>query len=483
MSEFVIAVYNNGKQLNICAERGDLLIDLLTANGITVPASCGRRGTCSKCTVKLISGSFENVTPDENGLIKSCKAVVSANAQISCNFGTGSGLTVNSFSTEKPQKSGAAVDIGTTTVAAAYLSENGQIQYASCLNPQSTYGADVISRIKACADGHLNEMTVLIRNCIHNLLDELNCAENIATLAVSGNTTMLHIFCGISPESMGHSPFTPQFTEYKEINGNEYGFANVENIIILPSVSAYIGADITAGIHTLKLDKASENVLFADLGTNGEIVLSKKGQLFCTSTAAGPALEGACIECGCGGISGAIDSLKDENGTLKYTTVNNSSPTGICGSGIVDTVRYLIEHDLADETGYFEDEKFHITENIYFTQKDIRQFQLAKSAICSGIEILCEYANIGINEIDKVYIAGGLGYYINPESAVKCGLLPDIDMKKISPAGNTSLQGALNCLSSPNILIEMQQLTEKCSIIDLGGNPKFNERFMENMYF
>ena len=482
MSEFVITVFNNGKRLNICAERGDLLIDLLTANGITVPASCGRRGTCSKCTVKLISGHFEGVTPDENCLIKSCKAVVCGNAQIHCNFESGNGLTENAFSAVNSTKSGAAIDIGNTTVAAAYLSKNGQIQYSSCLNPQSTYGADVISRIKACADGHLNEMTALIRNCIHNLLDELNCTENIATLAVSGNTTMLHLFCGISPESMGHSPFLPQFTDYKIINGTEYGF-NVKNIIILPSVSAFIGADITAGAYSLNLAKEDENVLFADLGTNGEIVLSKHGELYCTSTAAGPALEGACIECGCGGINGAIDSVENVNGSIKYTTVGNAEPAGICGSGIVDTVTYLLENKLIDETGYFEDEKLTITDNIYFTQKDIRQFQLAKSAIYSGIETICEAAELKMSEIDRLYIAGGLGYYINPESAVNCGLLPGMDTNKIIPAGNTSLQGALNCLTSPEVLNEMQKLTEKFRLIDLGGNPKFNERFMENMYF
>lgn len=481
MNDYTITVVNSGRKLNIPAKDGDLLIDLLTANGITVPASCGRCGTCSKCSVRLESGSFAAVAPDENGRIKSCKAVVCGNAEISCDFTAGSGLTENRFNS-KLNSSGIAVDIGTTTVAAAYIGKNGDVRYASRLNPQSTYGADVISRIQACADGNLNIQTKLIRDCIKELITELNGGEFTETMAVSGNTTMLHLFCGISPEGMGHSPFTPQFTEAKTISGVDFGF-NVEEILVLPSVSAFIGADITAGIYALGLENISGNILFADLGTNGEIVLSTGGKLYCTSTAAGPALEGGATECGVGGINGAINSVKYINGAIEYTTVNDALPIGICGCGIVDIVAMLKETERIDETGYFEDEKLEICENVWFSQKDIRSFQLAKSAVYSGIETLCETVGINTNEIDRLYIAGGLGYYINPASAVKCGLLPNIDIKKITPAGNTSLQGALNCIASRNNLEEMQKITKRCTVIDLGGNPKFNERFMENMYF
>ncbi len=481
MNDYIITVQNGSKKFNIPAKCGDLLIDLLTESGITVPASCGRCGTCSKCTVKLESGSFDGVSPDENNRIKSCKAFVCGNAGISCNFTAGTGLTENSFN-KKSNRSGIAVDIGTTTVAAAFIDKSGNIRYASRLNPQSAYGGDVISRIQACAEGKLNAQTKLIRDCIKKLISELNGGEYTDIMAVSGNTTMMHIFCGISPESMGHSPFTPQFTEAKIINGNDVGF-NVEKILILPSVSAFIGADITAGIHSLGLENVSGIILFADLGTNGEIVLSAGGKLFCTSTAAGPALEGGATECGVGGINGAIDSVKYVNGSIEYTTVNKAPAIGICGSGIVDTVALLKETERIDETGYFEDVELTICKNVRFTQNDIRGFQLAKSAVYSGIETLCETVGIGTAQIDRLYIAGGLGYYINPVSAVKCGLLPNIDINKIIPAGNTSLQGALNCIASFDNIEEMQKIANHCTVIDLGGNPKFNERFMENMYF
>lgn len=461
---------------------GKNLAELLSENGFTVPAACGQKGTCGKCRVKLISGMFNGEKPDEHGTIRSCKATVCGDAVINADFREGIGLT--EFSSEAETEKGTcgiAIDIGTTTIAAALIKKDGTSAFLSCLNPQSVYGADVVSRIESCSNGALNKLTELIRNCINGIIEKLDTEKNAQELIISGNTTMLHIFCGISPESMGVFPFKPQFTDVQCLNGSDIGL-RTEKITVLPSVSAFIGSDIVSGIYALELHKTDKTIFLADLGTNGELVLAHKGKLYCTSTAAGPALEGACIECGVGGVDGAIDKVFDENGEIGFTTIGNVKPIGICGAGITDAIALLLNNKLIDSSGYLEN-NVRISDNVYISPKDVRQFQLAKSAVYSGIETLCEVVGTDKNSIDSFLIAGGLGYYINQNSAITVGLLPNISTEKIKAAGNTSLQGALMCIGNDNAVKEMCSISKICSLINLGGNPNFSQKFMDNMFF
>lgn len=478
-----ITVITPEKEIKLNASEGSVLADVLSAEGFAVPAACGRRGTCGKCAVQLVEGEFLNETPDRNGKIRSCKAVVCGDAVIKLDFENGNGLTEFSGNAQnKKGVCGVAVDIGTTTVAAELVRKDGFTVTASCLNPQSAYGADVISRIEACANGALPEQTRLIRECVSALIAELDPDGEAEEAVIAGNTTMLHLFCGVSPESMGVSPFTPQFTDALELIGSEVGL-NVKKVTVLPSVSAFIGSDIVSGIYALGLHRTDKRVFLADLGTNGELVLSDKGRLYCTSTAAGPALEGACIECGTGGIKGAVDKVFAEDGEIGYTTIGGAKPVGICGAGIADAMAVLLEKNLIEESGYFEQGKLVICPDVYISQKDVRQYQLAKSAVFSGIETLTETVGISADEIDLFCTAGGLGYYINPDSAFKSGLLPQFGREKYKAAGNTSLQGALMCIGNPDAVGEMRKISEECTLIDLGGSPKFNEKFMNNMFF
>ncbi len=482
MKQYEIKVNNNSKTAVLRGFAGAVLADVLSENGFAVPAACGRRGTCFKCAVKLVSGCFDGVEPDANGMIKSCKAIVCGDAEIETRFEQGSGLTdFSENGKECAETCGIAVDIGTTTVAAAFVTPTGERKTASCLNPQSAFGADVISRIDACANGHLQEQTKLIRDAISGLAEKLDPHGEARELVVSGNTTMLHIFCGVSPVSMGAFPFTPQFTEARSYTGDQIGLP-VGKVTVLPSVSAFIGSDITAGIYALRLHKTDKKVFLADLGTNGELVFSDGGRLYCTSTAAGPALEGACIECGSGGVSGAINSVYKRGGILGYTTIGSTVPSGICGAGLADAIALMLEEGAIDETGYLEDD-YYIADNVYITPKDIRQFQLAKSAVCSGIDTLLDCVGVKKDAVDEIFIAGGLGYYMDPQSAFRAGILPRFPSGKVTAAGNTSLQGAVMCIGRPEIVNEMQELTKNCSLIDLGGNPKFTVLFAENMMF
>ena len=480
MSETEITVIHGNNKLIYDAQPGTVLADLLAFHGIPVRADCGRRGSCGKCRVKVLSGTFDNEKTDENNTVRACKAVIKNSAVISTDIIKGDGLTASSDSFRSCSGvCGIAVDIGTTTIAAAKLHKNGKITYASALNPQSIYGADVISRINACTNGSLTILTGLIRSCINDIVNELDKEKEAEELVISGNTTMLHLFCGVSPESMGVYPFTPAFTDTQHPDIQDFG-ENIKKITVLPSVSAFVGSDITAGIYAKGLHKTDKTILFADLGTNGELVLSHKGKLYCTSTAAGPALEGACIECGMGGVGGAINRIYQENNEIKFSVIGDKTPNGICGAGLVDAIALLINKNLIDETGCLEN-IFCITDEVYISQDDIRQFQLAKSAIYSGIETLLEAAGITVSEVDTIMTAGGLGYYIDNENAFVSGLLPRHN--NITATGNTSLQGAVMCLTDSNAAEEMQQITKNCTLVDLGGNPKFNERFMNNMFF
>jgi len=481
MAQRKITVITTEKKYVLNAFDGAILADVLSENGFPVHASCGRRGTCGKCMVKLISGSFINEVP-ENGFVRSCRAIICDDAVIEFNSVTDSGMS--DFKTEakiKKEVCGIAVDIGTTTVAATLIKKDGTTVSRSRLNPQSSFGADVISRIEACSNGTLPELTRLIRECIKGMIAELDPDNKAEEMIVAGNTTMLHIFCGISPESMGAYPFTPQFTQAKTFKENELGL-NIEKVTVLPSVSAFIGSDIVAGIYALGLHKTDKRIILADLGTNGELVFSDRGKLYCTSTAAGPALEGAGIECGIGGVIGAVNRVFSEDNDISYTTIGGEEAIGICGAGLVDAIALLLKKDIVDPSGYLEDD-FKICKNVYISPKDIRQFQLAKSAIISGIETLIEAVGININDIDKICTAGGLGFYLDAEKAIIAGLLPRIDKGKIKAVGNTSLQGGLMCIGNGEAVAEMAEIANSCTLLDLGGNADFSQKFMDNMFF
>ena len=479
----VITVKTENGDFSIKAREGELLSVLLSDNGFTVEAPCGGRGICKKCAVKLLQGAFSGEKADENGLVRSCRARVSGEAVIECGFSYKNNCTdIPVGSALHGKRGGVAVDIGTTTVAAAYIAPDGTAKYASVLNPQSAYGADVINRITACANGLLEKLRDCVREAVNSLIDGLTGGEITPEAVIAGNTVMLHIFCGVSPESIGVYPFEPQFTKAKFLSGKEAGI-HAERVTVLPSVSAYIGADILAGVYALGLYKTEKRSLLVDLGTNGEIVLSDRGVLRCTSSAAGPALEGACIECGSGGVGGAISSVYEENGKIAFTTVNDEDSASICGAGLTDAAALMLRKGIMDETGYIEDERFYITDNIYVSQGDIRQLQLAKSAVCAAVQTLIKKSGFTEKDLDEVYIAGGLGYYLNCKSAFEIGLLPRFAPECVKSAGNTSLSGAVLCIGDTSAVKEMQALAECFTVEELGGDADFNEKFIENMLF
>jgi uncharacterized 2Fe-2S/4Fe-4S cluster protein (DUF4445 family) len=497
-----IVIHHNNQTKIFQAREGENLLTFLILSGYYITASCGGKGTCGKCKVKLIGGGI-NADIGGDGYFLSCQAKISGDAEIEVPHTVGSGLIKHGGALKEIDKAegyGAAIDIGTTTLAFYLmdLKSGAEIDSYSCLNPQGVYGADVISRINACKNGNLNQLNKLIVEMVREVTENLLKKHNISRLkkiTLCGNTTMMHLFAGEDPTPLGHYPFTPVFTELREYDGGYFGIS-ADKVILLPSVSAYVGSDITAGIISTELNKGSGVTMLVDIGTNGEIALyDGKGNLYCASTAAGPAFEGANITCGMGGTDGAIDSVKYAGGKIEYTVIGGGKPKGICGSGLIDAVAVMRQYGIIDETGLMEvasgsplaakviGDKFYISENVFISQKDVREFQLAKSAICAGIKTIVKTNGLDLNDVEKLNIAGGLGFYINQQNALKIGLLPPQFSGKISVAGNSAGSGAKMCLLSQKSLAEIINAAQVCKNIELSQAAEFMDEFVENMSF
>jgi uncharacterized 2Fe-2S/4Fe-4S cluster protein (DUF4445 family) len=416
-----------------------------------------------------------------------------------------------------------AMDIGTTTIAVYLLDSNtGEIlDTISGLNSQKIFGADVISRIEYTmhGDGKLELLQEKIINQISDLsisIAEKNdiSIENIYSLILAGNTTMLHLFYGVDPSGIALAPFIPGFLWAMNITSSDIKNFPLDCFIFsLPSISAYVGADIVAGILATGMHEQEELSLFIDIGTNGEIVLGNKDKLYCCSTAAGPAFEGAHISCGLGGISGAVDSALLENNLIEFSTIANEKAMGICGSGIIDIVAVLLKCGLVDFTGRILDKdevnesiisdpinrikvdknesaflvidasKSGTGEDIVFTQGDIREVQLAKAAISAGILSLLNKAGRSVSDIDHLYIAGGFGSYISKNSAADIGLFPAELLSKTESVGNTAGLGALSCALSEENFTKTREIVKITEYIELSTDSFFNMKYMEEMVF
>ena len=472
---------------------GANLLAVLTENGFFIPAACGGRGSCGKCAVKCRSAEEQ-----EYKTLLSCHTSITSNLTVLLDANSQSGVwEVSSLSPGVSHKAGMILDIGTTTLAACLIDKNtGEtLAKASSLNPQGAFGADVISRITAFAEGKGEAMRTSVIDATNRLIAQFSrTGAQIEEVVVVGNPTMLHLFIGVDPTGIGSYPFTPAFTESKCFEGSDIGI-HAPRVRLLPSISAYLGSDVSAGILACEMDKTDETQLLIDLGTNGEIVLAHEKKLFAASTAAGPALEGANMSCGMGGVSGAIDRIWCENGRIRFTTVDGAPARGICGSGYIDLFAMLLDESILDETGAFseecdsplfsflEDDCFYLTPEIYLSQDDVRQFQLAKAAIAAGIEALLTHCNVEADKISRVNIAGGLGYYMSPAKSTRTGLFPKALLPRTKIVGNTALAGARLCLLEEEKRMALDALCAHTKTVELSFSPVFSQAYIENMGF
>lgn len=486
-----ITVIAEDRTVTFEAEKGVNFLRLFSAHDIRLPARCGGNGTCGKCGIQIVSGAVSGAQPDADGRVLACRARPEGDCVVRVREERGGGLAGFAFS-RRPAPAlrgwGVALDVGTTTLAACLVRPGDAkiVARASCLNPQAVFGSDVISRIRACAQPeNLQKQHRLVVERTAELVRGLAVQAGltrVSRMVVAGNATMLHLFCGEDPSSIGVAPFRANFLEEREYSGVRQGLP-ADRVLLMPSVSSYVGADITADIVAADMFRSDERVLLVDLGTNGEMALRAPDGLVCTSTAAGPALEGACIECGMGGVEGAVDHVRDEEGELRFTTVGGAPPTGLCGSGLVDFVACLLRRGEIDETGAMRRDRVYLTDRVYLSQADVRQFQLAKSAVSAGMKALLRRAGVREEEVSRLLIAGGLGFYIDVRRAAETGLILPALAGRAQAMGNGSLYGAYLVLADETCRAEARRAASAGRTIDLSTDAVFSEDFIEGMFF
>lgn len=502
---------------------GMTILDFLRENNICLDAACNGLGICGKCKIKIGNmKAFEGerkVLGDKDiaaGYRLACMhSVDECDKEIilkGVKESTGSVVLTDGFMpkvshTNICDKYGIAIDIGTTTVAMELidLSNAAIIAKASEINSQIAFGFDVMSRIAYTmenVDG-LFKLQKSIVNTLNMLIDKLQAdtgKEDIAEITVAANTVMCHILLGESVEGLGKYPFSPVFTKSRTVAGFDIGIKSDAKVTTLPHISGFVGSDIVAGVYASGLCKDDKNLLFIDIGTNGEMVLKFGDKLLATSCATGPALEGMNISCGMRAGEGAIDNFCIDENKLSYTTVGNKKAVGICGSGVLAMVRELLKNNIINGRGAIDIEKqkkaydfidfdksgkpfIKILDDIYFTSKDIRQVQLAKGAILSGILALVSKAKLELKDISKVYIAGQFGKYISVDSFFGVGLLPIEFFDKVEYLGNTALAGAYMALLDKCAIEDMSLLSNKTEFFELSRLDNYDRIFAKALRF
>jgi len=500
------------------------LLSAAASAGVFIDGSCGGKGTCGKCKVKIHEGELEPLSQHEKdslsekeveeGFRLACKLFIESDMVVEVS--TVEHATIRKtkltylpedFIPEKREGYGIAYDIGTTTVVAMLwdLEKAILLETVARTNPQAVYGADVISRINFCGENpeNIKKIQEKIINCMNEMAEELLQsggigAEKIIDLVAVGNTTMSHLLLGIDPSSLARAPFSPGFTGGKTVLPKELGLLVGKSIHVLPNIAGHVGSDIVAGILSTRLETLEGTNLSIDIGTNGEISLAHNGITYVCSTAAGPAFEGAAIRHGMRAAAGAIETVKITNGDIIIGTIDGVQAAGICGSGLIDAVAQLLEAGILDKRGRMLDKvgaeiaglstqlisRLRKTENInefvlafepdiVLTQKDIREVQLAKGAIRAGITCLLKQGEITFEELDRVILAGAFGNYINKKSALRIGMLPQLPLKKIISVGNAAGSGASMALLSIKEKEKAHEIVEKAIHVELSAHPDF----------
>ena len=391
------------------------------------------------------------------------------------------------------EKFGAVVDIGTTTLAARLYAHDGTLLACAAVpNPQRIYGADVISRIEKSLGGEREALAQCICGGLDELLRQMEqevevAPENVDTVVLTGNTTMLYLLTHRDVDCLSHAPFVADelFGRWADPEEITLAAAPAARIYLPRCMSAFVGADITCALVASQICAKPDSALLTDIGTNGELALWHDGRLLCCSTAAGPVFEGATISQGMQASKGAIDRVAWCGGQICCHTIGDVPAIGICGSGIIDAAAVLCQQEIIDETGAFADdeESYSLTQEVALTQKDVRMLQLAKSAICAGMLTLLEVENIDVAELPQLVIAGGFGSFLNLHSAARIGLYPPELESHASAIGNAALAGASMMLLRGEYLTQSVALAEMSETVDLSSNPIFMDNYVECMSF
>jgi uncharacterized 2Fe-2S/4Fe-4S cluster protein (DUF4445 family) len=399
-----------------------------------------------------------------------------------------------------------AFDLGTTTVVANLLDlETGQpVAVRSILNAQQPFGADVITRISATM---MDPAALgLLRDRAHETLATLTtevCEEGgvdpreVYEIVVAGNVTMLQLALGIDPEPLSMAPFTITARRLPAAQAADFGVHVHERApaVTFPALGAYVGPDIVAGVLATGLTLDKRTRLFIDVGTNSEIVLGSSARALATAAPAGPAFEAAQIRCGMRAADGAIEGVRIVDGEVQLTVIGDVAPVGLCGSGLVDAVAELVGAGILDHSGRFvlgssdrlakigEENIFHLSEDVFLSQRDVRELQFAKASIATGWQILCNDMGVDPAEISQVLLGGSFGSYLTAASAVKIGLVPKLPLTRIVAAGNVAGEGAKIAALSITERAAASAVLDEVDYVELSGRTDFNDLFIDQLAF
>jgi len=517
--------------------RGAPLQEILFAHGVEFP--CGGRGRCRGCRVRVLGGSLP-VTGEEERLLTpaeladgwrlACRHEIADDLRLELAQWEMPGLgDASSFAFTPREGVGVAVDLGTTTLVAQLvdLRTGDVLAVRSALNAQARHGADVMSRIEFAVQGGQAELTKLIRNQLGELIGQLvelgpngespctnrrhthgrdaratwqgrpahvpeSCknrdapgrsARPLVRVALVGNTVMHHIFCGVSVAPLARHPFaSPQLDRCRFAPGALGWMLPATTVVeFLPCLGGFVGSDILAGIVATGLHESPELAALIDLGTNGEIVVGSRGRLLCTSTAAGPAFEGARISMGMRAAPGAIAEVRVEHGAIVCRTLGGGAPRGLCGSGLVDAVAAGLELGRIAASGRITaGDRLPLAGAVTLSQGDVRELQLAKGAIAAGLSLLVARLGASLEDIRHVHLAGAFGNYISRASARRIGLL-HFPLERIAAAGNTALHGARRALFEEPAAWEA--VRRRVEHVALNEDPRFHDVYAGEMRF
>ena len=476
-------------------------VEVMDRLGLKFYRPCGGIGKCMSCAIRFVYGAPEMTSEDEraldfsdmrNGWRVGCKCIISKDCKIQVPKRLVSEITsiaVSGIEDELPLDKtniAIAVDIGTTTLAAAAveLGTGKILRQHTWTNGQLKYGSDVMSRIKAAIEGHREELSELVMKDLMRLGNRI-IGEDFLThrVVISGNTVMTHMLLKYPLDGMAAYPFVPYTLDavrFREKN---------RDIFFMPSISAFVGGDIVSGLYYIKRQakltkKQKDTFFFVDMGTNAEIVLFDGNKYWCSSASAGPALEGASLSCGSASIAGAINHISISDRKCKYTTIGGEKPIGICGSGVIDLIHELRRNKIIDEGGLlveeYEETGFPLAEDIVVSGEDIQQVILAKAAIRAGMQMLLEAANLQFEDIDHLYVSGGLGATVSIWAAAGIGLFPPELIPKFESLGNTSLIGDIAYILEPDEEA-LKEIKDNSEVVVLATTARFEELFLANL--
>ncbi len=517
---YTLTIHYPDRTIKTEIKEGQTVLSALQSAGVhELDAPCGGNGKCGKCLAR-VSGAVtapDDAEKKKNPKYDSVRLACQTKALGDCEVyieNRGASVATHGSACDFPIDSwaegnyGIAVDIGTTTVA-AFLCElwtGNKILIESGLNDQRSFGADVISRSSYAmeTEGGLEKERSAIVSQLNGFARKL-CSragipvEKVVRWSIAGNTIMQHIFCGLSPATIAVAPFRPLdlFGDFRSSSSLRLIGSETAEVYISPAVAGYVGGDITAGLLSKGVCSDRRPYIFLDIGTNGEIVLFDGERSYCAACAAGPAFEGAQIECGSGSIPGAICKVKYENGSISVASLGDAEPGSICGAGLLDLLSIMLDLGVVDDTGRFVDDDECSPEalpyldgsrfypipggKVYISDKDVREIQLAKAAVAAGIEVLLQEAGMPIEKVQTLYLAGGFGSNLNSDSAMHIGLIPRELKGRVVTLGNAAGAGASACLIS-GVARELLS-TLKFTYIELSVTPLFTNAFMEEMYF